>query len=97
MSIAVAFVAAALLTTCCLWAVSRWVGVAVPIVDLLIIAGLCSGLSLLPSVGWVLATVIMSLLILRATDADAWPDAVLMIVGSNAIWLLVRAVLPGLI
>ena len=95
MSVAVAFVAATLLTACCLWGVARWVGVAVPIVDLLIIAGLCSGLSLLPSVGWVLATMIMSLLLLRATDADAWPDAVLMIVGSNVVWLVVRVVLLG--
>ena len=94
MTIAVAFVASTLLTVCCLWGVTRWVGVAVPIVDLLIIAGLCSGLALLPSVGWVLATLIMSLLILRATDADTWPDAVLMIVGSNVVWWLVRVVLP---
>ena len=61
----------------------------------LIIAGLCSGLALLPVVGWVLATLIMSLLILRATDADAWPDAVLMLVGSNVVWLLVKLMLLG--
>jgi hypothetical protein len=95
MSIAAAFVAGTVLTTCCLWAVMKWSGVAVPIVDLLIIAGLCSGLALLPSVGWVLATMIMTLLILRTTEADTWPDAVLMIMGSNVIWLFVRVVLFG--
>ena len=95
MSIAVAFVAATLLTTCWLWAVTKWSGVAVPTVDLLVIAGLCSGLALLPSVGCVLATMIMSLLILRTTDADMWPDAVLMITGSIVVWLFVRVVLLG--
>jgi hypothetical protein len=88
MSIAIAFVVATVLTTCCLWAVTKWTGVVVPIVDLLIIAGLCSGLAPLTGVGWVLATVIMALLITRVTDADPWPDAVLMIVGSNVVWLL---------
>jgi hypothetical protein len=95
MSIALAFVVAALLSASCLWAVTKWTGVAVPLVDLLIIAGLCSGLALLPGVGWVLATVMMSLLLTRVTDADPWPDAVLMVVGSNVVWLLVKAMLLG--
>jgi len=95
MSIAVAFVFATMLTAGCLWAVARWTGGAIPIIDLLIIAGLCSGLALLPGVGWVLATVIMSLLITRTTDADPWPDAVLMVVGANVVWLLVKANILG--
>ena len=95
MSIAVAFVFATMLTAGCLWAVARWTGGAIPIVDLLIIAGLCSGLALLPGVGWVLATAIMSLLIMRTTDADGWPDTVLMLVGSNVVWLIARILILG--
>jgi glucose-6-phosphate-specific signal transduction histidine kinase len=94
MSIAATFVAATLLSTGCLWTVSKWTSVAVPTADLLTIAGLCSGLALLPSVGWLLATVIMSLLIMRLTEADPWPDAVLMVVGSNVVWLLVKVIAP---
>jgi glucose-6-phosphate-specific signal transduction histidine kinase len=95
MSIALAFVVATSCSACCLWAITKWTGAAVPIVDLLLIAGLCSGLALLPSVGWVLATMIMSLLILRATDADPWPDCVLMVVASNVVWLLAKVMLLG--
>jgi len=95
MSIALAFVIATSLSAGCLWAVTKWTGTAVPSVDLLIIAGLCSGLALLPGVGWVLATIIMSLLITRTTEADGWPDAVLMVVGSNVVWLLVKANILG--
>lgn len=95
MSIALAFVVATLLSAGCLWTVTKWTGVAVPVVDLLLIAGLCSGLALLPGVGWVLATAIMSLLITRVTDTDPWPDAVLMVVGSNVVWLLAKAMLLG--
>ena len=42
-----------------------------------------------------LATVIMSLLIARLTDADPWPYAVLMVVGSNVVWLLAKVMLLG--
>ncbi len=93
MSIAIAFFVSTLLSVCCLWTVAKWTGARVPIVDLLIIAGLCSGLALLPTVGWILAMVIMSLLIARTTDADVWPDAVLMVVGSSVIWVLVDVAL----
>ena len=43
----------------------------------------------------VLGALIMSLVILRTTDADGWPDAVLMIVGSSLIWMVVKAVFLG--
>ena len=95
MSLAIAFAVSTLLSAGCVWAVAKWTGVVIPIVDLLIITALCSGLALLPSLGWVLATVIMSLLITRLTDADAWPDAVLMVVGSNVVWLLAKVLLLG--
>jgi hypothetical protein len=94
-SVAVAFVVATSLSGGCLWAIAKWSGVAAPLVDLLIIAGLCSGLALLPWVGWVLASMFMALLVTRTTEADPWPDAVLMVVGSNVAWLLMRAMLPG--
>jgi len=95
MSVAAAFVVATSLSACWLWAVTRLVGTVVPVVDLLIIAALCSGLALLPSVGWVLATMIMALLIIRATEADDWAEAAVMIIGSNVIWLVVKATLLG--
>jgi hypothetical protein len=93
--IALAFATTALLSAGCLWAVTKLTGAAVPIVDLIIIAGLCSGLALLPTYGWLLATVIMSLLLTRATNADGWPDTVLMAVGSNVVWLLAKVLLLG--
>jgi hypothetical protein len=93
MSIAAAFVTSAMLTTACLWAVAKWTHVTIPTIDLSIIGTLCAGLALLPFVGWVLATLIMSLLILRTTEADGWPDTVLMLIGSNIVWLLVSTIL----
>ena len=95
MSLALAFVVSAALSTGCLWAVARWAGFVIPTPDLLMIAGLCSALALLPGVGWVLASVFLSLLLARLTDADPWPDTVAMVVGANLAWLLVKVTLLG--
>ena len=54
---------------------------------------LCSGLALLPGYGLVLGMVIMWLLVLRTTEADAWPDAVVMVAGSGVIWVVVQVTL----
>jgi hypothetical protein len=89
-SLAVTFVAATALSAGCLRVVARLTGVALPVADALFIAALCSGLALLPGYGIVLAVIIASLLILRTTEADPWPDAVLMIVGSTVVWLAVN-------
>jgi hypothetical protein len=95
MSLALAFVVSAAFSAGCLWAVAKWAGFVIPTADLLIIAGLCSALALLPGVGWVLASVFLSLLLARLTDADPWPDAVAMVVGANLVWLLVKVSLLG--
>lgn len=95
MSIALAYVVGTLLSAGCLWAVTRWAGAAVPIVDLVIIAGLCSGLAMLPYAGWALATLIMSLLVMRLIDVDLRPDTVLMVVGCSVVWLVARATFLG--
>lgn len=94
-SVVLAFAAATLASGAYLFGVMRVCGTLVPKVDLFIIAALCSGLAMLPSVGWVLAILIMSLLMLRTTDADPWPETVFGTVGSAIIWLVMRAVFLG--
>jgi hypothetical protein len=34
----------------------------------------------------VLAMLILSLLVMRTTDAAAWPDGVLIVLGSGVVW-----------
>ena len=88
MSYVISFALASLLTGGWLWGVARWSGFVVPTADLLLIVGLCNALALLPGWGWVLAMLILSLLVMRTTDADAWPDGVLIVTGSGVVWLL---------
>jgi hypothetical protein len=94
-SIALYFVVATLLTACWLWAVPKLFGIAVPGVDALIIAALCSPIASFYWAGTMLALIIMALLILRTTEADGWREATLMVVGSGVIWMIAKAVSLG--
>ena len=67
---------------------ARWSGFVVPTADLLIIVGLCNALALLPGAGWILAMLFLSLLVVRTTEADAWPDGVLIVTGSGVVWVV---------
>ena len=96
LSIALVFIVGALLTTGCLWAIATWSGAPVPVVDLVLICVLCSGLALLPRAGWILAMLIMTLLLVRTTDVDPWP-IVLMLVSSTIIWFVVDMLFLGLL
>jgi hypothetical protein len=105
MSYVVAFAVSATLTGGLLWAVARWSSLRLPTPDLVIIAVCCSGLagvgwvfgsSRAIGAGWFLGLAIMWLLVTRTTDADVWPDAVLMVAGSGVIWIAVPAALTML-
>jgi hypothetical protein len=94
-SIALYLVVAMLLTACWLWTAPKLFGIAVPVLDVLIIAALCSAIAPLPGAGLVLAMMIMALLVVKTTEADGWREATLMVVGSGVIWLIVTAVFLG--
>ena len=96
MSFLIAFVITAALTGGLVWAVAKWSGFALPVPDLMLIIALCNGLALLPRAGWVLAMAILSLLLLRTTEADAWPDAALVVTGCGVVWVVVDVLVMGL-
>ncbi len=86
-SIGVAYVVSVALSSLWLRAVTRFTGVrAIPVSDLLLITGLCSGLALLPGPGWLLAILVMGLLVRRVERLDLWPDTLVMIAGCAAVW-----------
>jgi hypothetical protein len=86
-SIAVAFAVSMALSALWLRAATRLTGArTIPISDLLLIAGFCSGLALLPGPGWLLAVLFLGLLVTRVEHLDLWPDALLMIAGCAAVW-----------
>jgi len=86
----VAFVVGLVISAVWLRIVCRLTGARpIPVTDLVLITGLCSGLALFPRAGWLLAMIFLSLLLFRAERVDPWPEGVLMMVGSGIVWALI--------
>jgi hypothetical protein len=49
------------------------------------------------SLGWVAVAVVMLVLITKVTDADFWPDAVLMVIVANVAAVVVTSLVPGFV
>ena len=93
-SLVIAFVVSATLSSLWLRAVTRFTGArTIPISDLLLIAGLCSGLALLPGPGWLLGVIFLGLLVTRLERLDLWPEGLAAIAGCTAIWVVVAQTL----
>ena len=85
--IVLAFILSVALSSLWLRAVTRFTGArTIPVSDLLLIAGSCSGLALLPGPGWLLSVIFLGLLVTRVEHLDLWPDALVMIAGCAAVW-----------
>ena len=75
----VIFVIGTVLSAVCLWAGMKITNVDGSFVAMLIVAAVSTGLGFLPLVGWIVGTVAMFVLICTLTDAEFWPDAILMV------------------
>lgn len=80
-----------------LWVAAKVTGVDTTFLNMLAVAAASSVAGLVPLVGWLLSLVVMFLLIRKLTDADIWPDAVLMVVVSWFISLMAGLFLAGLL
>ena len=84
-------------STVCLWAGMKLTKVDGIFVSMLIIAAVSSVLGLIPWVGWLIGTVTMFVLICKWTDAEFWPDAVLMVIVSRFVGISGGLLLVGMI
>ena len=84
----VAFLIAAPLSGAWVWVGARYGGVRFPLADLVLTAALCSAVGVLPRVGWLLATMILVMVLLRVEQADPWPETVILTAGPMVIWFL---------
>ncbi len=85
----IGFVTGMALSSACLWAVAWWAGFTLPVVDALLIAGLCSGIALFPVTGWFLAMLLLAFLVRRRTGAAVWPDTMVILVVCGVVWIVV--------
>ena len=93
----VAFVVGTLFSACCLWAGMKLTKVDGKFLAMLTIAAISSLLGFIPAVGWLIGTVVMYVLICKWTDAEFWPDAVLMVVVAKVVGIFGAILLGGLI
>ena len=84
-AIMVAFGIGSLFSACCLWAGMKLTKVDGTFLAMLIISAVSSLVGLIPMLGWLISTIVMFILICKWTDAEFWPDAVLMVVVANAV------------
>ena len=80
-----------------LWVAAKVTRVETTFLQMLGVAAASSVAGLVPVAGWLLSLVVMFLLIRKFTQAEIWPDAVLMVVVSWFISLIAGMFLVGLI
>lgn len=81
----------------CLWAGMKLTKVDGTFVGMILIAAISSLVGLIPMVGWLVSLVVMFALISKWTDAEFWPDAVLMVIVANFVGIFGGMLLAGLI
>ena len=79
LALLVGFVVGTLLSAVCLWGGMKITNVDGTFGAMFAIAAISAGLGLIPLIGWILGIVVMFILISALTDAEFWPDAVLMV------------------
>jgi len=95
--IIVGFAVATVFSAFCLWAGMKLTKVDGTFVSMLIIAAVSSLLGIIPYAGWLIGTIVMFVLICKWTDAEFWPDAVLMVVVARIVSIAGGLFLAGLI
>lgn len=81
----IAIIVGILVGAVCLWAGMKITKVDGTFVAMLLISTATALVGAIPGIGLILGTVVMFVLICKLTDAEFWPDAVLMVVVSRAV------------
>jgi len=97
MEMIVAVIGETLVGACTLWAAMKLTKVQGTFAQMLIVAGASAVLSLIPVAGWLLSVIVMFVLIRKLTDADIWPDAILMVIVAGLISFGAGLLLTGII
>jgi hypothetical protein len=88
MEMIISLVAGILLGACFLWVGMKVTKVEGTFLKMLGVAAASSLIGLVPLVGWLLSIIVMFLLIRKLTDAEIWPDAVLMVLVAGGVSIL---------
>jgi hypothetical protein len=93
----IAFVVEVIFGAFSLWVAAKVTRVETTFLQMLAVSAASSLAGLVPVAGWMLSLIVMFLLIRKLTDAEIWPDAVLMVVVSWFVSLLAGLFLAGML
>ena len=79
-----------------LWVASKITSVDLILKETIIAAGAAALVSLIPGLGWFLSIIILFYLLKKFSQADIWPDLLLMVIVSRGVAFLVILTLGGL-
>ena len=96
-SIIVAFLVGTVFSAACLWAGMKLTKVDGTFLGMLLVAAISSLVSAIPLVGWLVGMIVMFVLICKWTDAEFWPDAVLMVVVAQVVGIFGAILLVRLV
>ncbi len=85
LDIVIGFLAGTVFSAVCLWAGMKLTKVDGTFLGMLLIAAISSLAGLIPFVGWLVSLIVMFVLISKWTDAEFWPDAVLMVIVADLV------------
>ncbi len=97
LDIIIGFLIGTVFSAVCLWAGMKLTKVDGTFLGMLLIAAISSLVGVIPFVGWLASLIVMFVLISKWTDAEFWPDAVLMVVVANAVGIFGGMLLAGLL
>ncbi len=97
MEIIISLVAGILGGACFLWVGMKVTKVEGTFLNMLTVATASSLIGLVPLVGWLLSIIVMFILIRKLTDAEIWPDAVLMVLVAGGASILAGMFLTNLL
>jgi len=86
----------AVITGAILWIASKVTAVHLDFSHTVIAAGVASLVSLIPSFGWLLSIIVLFYLLKQFSEADIWPDIILLVLVSQLILFAVGSALGGL-
>ncbi|WP_299195881.1 hypothetical protein [uncultured Amphritea sp.] len=86
----------AVITGAILWIASKITAVHLNFSHTLIAAGGAALVSLIPSFGWVLSIIVLFYLLKQFSDADIWPDIILLVLVSQLILFAVGTTLGSI-
>ena len=81
----------------CLWLAMGLTKVKGSFWSMVIIVAVSALLALIPYAGWILSAIGMYVLICKLTDAEFWPDAVLMVIVAQILAYSARALLKPML